>query len=1037
MIVTGMIAKRIFFILIFTFSFMFLQLTAQPAEETADSLLTVSEDLYKHGYYDSSVSVLQQALVQYKNLNNLDKQIESLNKLGRNMAFMGQMLKGHEYLDEAARMNNDRKNALLAETYHAKGLAYYFEANYTQALHLTKLGLYLRKELFGSDHESVAKSLNNLGILYEVIGELDSAYYVYQETIAILINLYGTEHIEIANMFNNFGTNAYMRGNYKEALDFYTLSLEMYLNLQGESAEVGNCYMNIGLVYTELNEYAKAREYTKQAENLYLSIFGENYYNLYTVYQNNGLIYKGLGEYDKALEYTGKAMDFVSAYYGDLHPLLGEFYLNKGVIYDEKKEYRIALEQYWKAYDLFKESEGIDEINIAQVYNNIGTTFTNLNEYDSAIFYYLRSLEIKELNLPDKHVSKSSSYHNLGLIYYYKKDYEKSLFFLQKAIINNHLHFSDTVPSSIPPIDGFFDLEYFFDILISKALVYYDYALNTDLRYLDHSIKHLNASIELLEKHVMAFANQEDLILFGRETSRMVEIAQKVYYKKFELSGDTRYVDTAFYFMERSKSAALLASLAEAEAKTFSGVPDSLIVFEDSLVFLISRLNKELSLYYESGAGDDDPNVIEITDSLFKVKRVYEDLIDHLNVEYPDFYNLKYDINIVRVDQLEEQYLKKNKRSALVEFFTAENDLYICVITSLNKTLIKLPIDEEFEKMIRAFRNSIIYNVQDQITIYAKKSYEMVMMQVDHYFEKENIRIRNIMIVPDGILGYIPFEAMILQNNQQGGIRESGRRAEYLVEKYNISYALSATVFYTQNSKPLLYSEKEYVAYAPVFTDGTNTNFLVNTTQRDLISPLYTRSFSRSNIISPIPATKDEVESIYGLYTGKNLFAEYFLFRDANEGAIKTEELGEFKYIHFATHGFVNDQYPDLSGLVLSQDSTLVEDGILFTGEIYGLNINAELVTLSACETGLGKLVKGEGIMGLTRGFMYAGARNVMVSLWKVADQSTSKLMIEFYNQLLSGNTKPESLAKAKRKLINGEKYTNPFYWAPFILIGF
>ena len=119
MILTGMIDKRIIFIRIFTFSFMSFQLTAQPAEETPDSLVIISEDLYKLGYYDSSASVLQKALVQYEHLNNVDKKIECLNKLGRNMAFIGQMERGHGYLDEAARMNKDRKNALLAETYHS------------------------------------------------------------------------------------------------------------------------------------------------------------------------------------------------------------------------------------------------------------------------------------------------------------------------------------------------------------------------------------------------------------------------------------------------------------------------------------------------------------------------------------------------------------------------------------------------------------------------------------------------------------------------------------------------------------------------------------------------------------------------------------------------------------------------------------------------------------------------------------------------------------------------------------------------------
>src|SRR6185436_4310591 len=175
---------------------------------------------------------------------------------------------------------------------------------------------------------------------------------------------------------------------------------------------------------------------------------------------------------------------------------------------------------------------------------------------------------------------------------------------------------------------------------------------------------------------------------------------------------------------------------------------------------------------------------------------------------------------------------------------------------------------------------------------------------------------------------------------------------------------------------------------------------------------------------------------IFQLYKKKNLFAKYFIFKEAKEASIKGKELSHYKYIHLATHGVVNDEFPELSALLLAQDSTAEEDGILYSGEIYGLEWNAELVTLSACETGLGKIAEGEGILGLTRGFIYAGAKNLMVSLWRVSDASTSRLMIEFYNHLLTGKTKPDALKKAKLKLLRSKEFHHPYYWAPFVLIG-
>jgi len=161
-----------------------------------------------------------------------------------------------------------------------------------------------------------------------------------------------------------------------------------------------------------------------------------------------------------------------------------------------------------------------------------------------------------------------------------------------------------------------------------------------------------------------------------------------------------------------------------------------------------------------------------------------------------------------------------------------------------------------------------------------------------------------------------------------------------------------------------------------------------------------------------------------------------FVKEYANEELIKKGELATYDYIHFATHGFVNTQYPELSGLLLSQNANSKEDGILYTGEILGLNLKANLVTLSACETALGKKIEGEGVRGLTTSFLFAGARNVVASLWKVADESTSTLMITFYDELLSGKDKATALRLAKQRLLSDEKYKHPYYWAPFIQVG-
>lgn len=162
-----------------------------------------------------------------------------------------------------------------------------------------------------------------------------------------------------------------------------------------------------------------------------------------------------------------------------------------------------------------------------------------------------------------------------------------------------------------------------------------------------------------------------------------------------------------------------------------------------------------------------------------------------------------------------------------------------------------------------------------------------------------------------------------------------------------------------------------------------------------------------------------------------------FLGQDAKEENVKNSQaLATARRIHFATHGLISERQPQYSSLVLTLDGDTREDGLLQVYEIFNLKLQADLVVLSACQTGLGQQLKGEGIIGLTRAFMYAGAPSVVVSVWRVADASTAELMVGFYRHLDRGDDKAEALRRAKLELMKNPRYAHPYFWAPFVLIG-
>jgi CHAT domain-containing protein len=256
----------------------------------------------------------------------------------------------------------------------------------------------------------------------------------------------------------------------------------------------------------------------------------------------------------------------------------------------------------------------------------------------------------------------------------------------------------------------------------------------------------------------------------------------------------------------------------------------------------------------------------------------------------------------------------------------------------------------------------------------------------------------------------IPFEALLIDDAEK---IHNYVAMPFLVNRFSVRYEFSAGLLIQKSKKTVSGISPSIFLCAPI-------------------------SFPGKEYLGELPGTENEVQEISRLFSEKNLTSAAFTRVQADEKLIKTSSLRNYNFVHFATHGVVDESNPELSRIFL-QSGSKSEDGDLFAGEIYNLELNASLVTLSACQTGLGKILKGEGVIGLSRALVYAGAKNIIVSFWNVADESTSILMKDFYQNVLEnpGVDYSTDLRKAKLNLLRNEKYSAPFYWAPFVLIGF
>jgi CHAT domain-containing protein len=282
-----------------------------------------------------------------------------------------------------------------------------------------------------------------------------------------------------------------------------------------------------------------------------------------------------------------------------------------------------------------------------------------------------------------------------------------------------------------------------------------------------------------------------------------------------------------------------------------------------------------------------------------------------------------------------------------------------------------------------------------------------------------------LIVIPDGLLNHVPFESLV-------------HKDRYLIENYQITYLPSAGVIELLRQTPSRSTmDREGQLDLLAFGDPVFQQRAKNSSGRKLPP---TRSGTDQDswdmsALARLPRTRDEVEYIASLIP--NGRKRLYLGKDSTEKSFKQETLSKFKWIHLATHSFIDEQNPDRSAVVLALDADNNEDGFLRATEIADLALDCDLVILSACETGRGRLSSGEGVIGLSRSFFIAGTRSVVVSQWAVSDISTAQLMKDFYQQLVNNTAKPAALREAKLRMINGETETrHPYYWAPFIIIG-
>jgi CHAT domain-containing protein/Tfp pilus assembly protein PilF len=980
----------------------------------ASEYYTEGREFLNKAKYDSSIILFQKAIEIYESLLRKNdelklwiKYIQAKNYIGHNLCYLSKYDESIKYLTEARTLCFDKlgeNNLTAAQIYQSTGIYYDYTEDLNKSLEMFQKALELRITLLGENHSDVADTYNSIGIIHSKRSNKEKALEYFLKSLEIKKNIYGDKHSSIAASYNNIGINYFDRGDYGKALEYYQKSLSIRLKTLGEQHHLtASSYNNIGNCYQNMSEYDMAEENHVKSLAIRKNVLGEKHDLVATSYNNLGLVYWKQKQPVKALEYFNQALDLRIQKFSKKHPSIAQSYMNIGLIYNDKKDYDKAIEQYNKALE---------------VWSNIGES---------------------------KRTDISKLYQNISETYYRKENYDSALIAIQKSIIESVLDFDEMDIDVNPRLDFVQSEVQLLNSLAIKSKIFLEIAAKKKLSK-DSKIASLHRSLNviviadsLIDIMINGLKSETSKYFFGEKSAAVYEKAIEITLKLFNLTEDTIYKEKAFYFIEKSKAAVLQQGILESKAKQFAKLSQSTLEEEKQLKENLTFYNTQLQKELQKKELKDSLKILEYEGSIFELKNQYDNFLTKIENEFPAYYNLKYQTNAVTISEIQKHL---DAMTLLLQYFVGDSLIYIASVANENFEIFELKKPDDFAELVRTFYSSIIKSETENYIKVANKLSEVLLSPV-----MINIKSKEkLVIIPHDALFKVPFEALFTYSQRDKA--KDFTALNYLIKEFDISYHYSATLFINSlgdRNKVVLdkIAAKNFIGFAPVFPKDDLIGYTISTTKQSELIAQADESIRSLSIdgktYDELKYSEWEVNAIIDLFAkndpGKSNTA--YFYSDAKEDSFKLNA-NDYKIVHIASHSFMSEERPDISGVVFAQptDSTFSNDGILYSSETYNLDLSADLVVLSSCESGLGKLFKGEGMIALTRGFLYSGTSNILFSLWKIPDKHTSELMVEFYRQMISDKSYSESLRQAKLKLIGNQITARPRSWAGFLLIG-
>ncbi len=975
---------------------------------SSNNYIQIGNEFQQSANWDSANYYYYLALPELIQKNEFEELVHTYRSIGNDYIRLGKNDSALYYISlsiNTAKSKLNEPDIALMKAYNSQASIYGSQGDYLKSADYFKLALH-HHLLSHSDKKSLtAKLYNNIGTIYNFIGEMDSAIVYLEQALKLKSEIYTTEDKNLSSTYNNLGILYFNRGYYSDAITILKLALKTD-GIEDNTPDLIKIYHNLGMVSKAKGDLDMAESYLLKELYLYNESINVNRTHLALNYNSLGNLYNKMGKFNTALVQYKSSLKLLENHDPENYVHIALVLNNMGNIHLNLEEYINAESAFSKSLHYYEKLD-FNDPKKGLLYSNMGKMYRKQSNYNMALQYYHQSLNYYSLIYEKTHPSILENYIDIGLTLLDQKEIDSSLFYFDEASVMLHIPAAielDDASQQIKHKDMGLSLIHHQTTAILKKT---EIPISTE--------KEINLLNQILLKCEMSVRLIQDIrksFLFTQSKYLLSETMQDIYakgihsaYRLFELTGQKKYRVSALRFSEYSRASIFRESLAASENIRYSNIPEEIFHKIERMKADISYFQNEINL--EEGKPAPEINskyLAQLQDSRFKMMSRYDEFMQSIKRDYPDFYNL---LNPEREFKLEAVYNRLIFDEVIIEYFQGESEIYIFCISNFNLTLKKIPLTSEFDQLVNDFITSIKKINHSQFYDSGLKLYDILLLPVSKEINTKN----KITFILGGTVSTLPFEALPIPLSQ---INSKSTGNQFLLEQFEISYSLTAERIERKTPDPEI-DFTQIAVFAPV------NNFTAN--------------FENNAPFMELNYTLNEAQSIASMGEEFNIETNLFLESHATEENFKNEIQKKYNIFHIATHGYLNEFSPDLSALYFSNHENQKEDGILFSTELYNLNILADLTVLSGCETGLGKMVNGEGILSLSRGFSYAGSKNIIYTLWKVSDKASFTLMEHFYEQLFKEKNYSKALRNAKLLMISKEETSLPRFWSGYVLM--